>query len=44
MNYQLQVLRYGVTNKHGPHLDGLERVCTVVMYLVGKYKLFMVRL
>jgi hypothetical protein len=33
---QLQVLRYGPTNKYGPHIDGLERVATVLIYLVGK--------
>ncbi|KXZ48812.1 hypothetical protein GPECTOR_25g397 [Gonium pectorale] len=31
----MQVLRYGVTNKYGPHIDGLERVATVLMYLVA---------
>ncbi|KAG2447122.1 hypothetical protein HYH02_007868 [Chlamydomonas schloesseri] len=30
----MQVLRYGPTNKYGPHIDGLERVATVLMYLV----------
>ncbi|KAG2496397.1 hypothetical protein HYH03_005624 [Edaphochlamys debaryana] len=30
-----QVLRYGPTNKYGPHLDGLERVASVLMYLVA---------
>mmetsp|Transcript_25114 Transcript_25114/g.63685 ORF Transcript_25114/g.63685 Transcript_25114/m.63685 type:complete len:368 (-) Transcript_25114:544-1647(-) len=30
----MQVLRYGPTNKYGAHLDGLERVATVLMYLV----------
>ncbi len=33
---QLQVLRYGPTNKYGAHIDGLERVATVLMYLVGE--------
>ncbi len=32
----LQVLRYGPTNKYGPHQDGLERVMSVLMYLVGE--------
>ncbi|EFJ42276.1 hypothetical protein VOLCADRAFT_67269 [Volvox carteri f. nagariensis] len=32
----MQVLRYGRTNKYGPHIDGLERVATVLMYLVGE--------
>ena len=31
-----QVLRYGPTNKYGPHIDGLERVATVLIYLVGE--------
>lgn len=31
----MQVLRYGPTNKYGPHIDGLERVATVLMYLVA---------
>jgi len=31
----MQVLRYGPTNKYGPHLDGLERVCSVLIYLVA---------
>ncbi|KAG2500261.1 hypothetical protein HYH03_001839 [Edaphochlamys debaryana] len=31
----MQVLRYGVSNKYGPHLDGLERVASVLMYLVA---------
>lgn len=30
----MQVLRYGPTNKYGPHIDGLGRVCTVLIYLV----------
>ncbi|KAG2489361.1 hypothetical protein HYH03_012191 [Edaphochlamys debaryana] len=30
----MQVLRYGPTNKYGAHIDGLERVATVLMYLV----------
>lgn len=30
----LQVLRYGPTNKYGAHIDGLERVATVLIYLV----------
>ncbi|KAG2495660.1 hypothetical protein HYH03_006260 [Edaphochlamys debaryana] len=30
----LQVLRYGPTNKYGAHLDGEERVATVLIYLV----------
>ncbi|GFR51271.1 hypothetical protein Agub_g13579 [Astrephomene gubernaculifera] len=30
----MQVLRYGPTNKYGAHMDGLERVATVLMYLV----------
>ncbi|KAG2444390.1 hypothetical protein HXX76_001143 [Chlamydomonas incerta] len=30
----MQVLRYGPTNKYGPHIDGLGRVATVLMYLV----------
>ncbi|KAJ9512849.1 hypothetical protein QJQ45_029174 [Haematococcus lacustris] len=30
-----QVLRYGPTNKYGPHLDGLERVASVLIYLVA---------
>ncbi|KAJ9512353.1 hypothetical protein QJQ45_012870 [Haematococcus lacustris] len=29
------VLRYGPTNKYGPHLDGLERVASVLIYLVA---------
>ena len=32
----LQVLRYGPTNKYGPHMDGLNRVMSVLIYLVGK--------
>lgn len=32
--WPLQVLRYGPTNKYGAHIDGLERVLTVLMYLV----------
>uniref|UniRef100_A0A7S0YLU1 Fe2OG dioxygenase domain-containing protein n=1 Tax=Polytomella parva TaxID=51329 RepID=A0A7S0YLU1_9CHLO len=31
----MQVLRYGATNKYGPHTDGLGRVATVLMYLVA---------
>mmetsp|Transcript_26898 Transcript_26898/g.58722 ORF Transcript_26898/g.58722 Transcript_26898/m.58722 type:complete len:357 (-) Transcript_26898:792-1862(-) len=31
----MQVLRYGVTNKYGPHIDGLERVMSVLIYLVA---------
>lgn len=31
-----QVLRYGPTNKYGPHIDGLERVLTVLMYVIGE--------
>lgn len=31
----MQVLRYGPTNKYGAHMDGLERVVTVLMYLVA---------
>ena len=31
-----QVLRYGPTNKYGPHMDGLERVMSVLIYLVGE--------
>ncbi|GIL49191.1 hypothetical protein Vafri_5341 [Volvox africanus] len=31
----MQVLRYGRTNKYGPHIDGLERVATVLIYLVA---------
>ncbi len=30
----MQVLRYGPTNKYGPHMDGLERVMSVLIYLV----------
>jgi prolyl 4-hydroxylase len=30
----MQVLRYGPTNKYGPHIDGLERVMSVLIYLV----------
>ncbi|KAG2495664.1 hypothetical protein HYH03_006264 [Edaphochlamys debaryana] len=30
----MQVLRYGPTNKYGAHLDGEERTATVLMYLV----------
>ncbi|GAX79135.1 hypothetical protein CEUSTIGMA_g6575.t1 [Chlamydomonas eustigma] len=30
----MQVLRYGPTNKYGPHLDGLGRVMSVLIYLV----------
>ncbi|KAL6752059.1 hypothetical protein V8C86DRAFT_2764411 [Haematococcus lacustris] len=32
---EMQVLRYGPTNKYGPHLDGLERVASVLIYLVA---------
>lgn len=31
----LQVLRYGPTNKYSAHLDGLNRVATVLIYLVA---------
>jgi len=31
----MQVLRYGVTNKYGAHMDGLERVMSVLIYLVA---------
>eukprot|EP00798_Chlamydomonas_sp_ICE-L_P021598 gene21598-28597_t len=31
----MQVLRYGPTNKYGPHLDGLGRVMSVLIYLVA---------
>ncbi|KAG1660152.1 hypothetical protein FOA52_007809 [Chlamydomonas sp. UWO 241] len=31
----LQVLRYGVSNKYGPHCDGLGRVMSVLIYLVA---------
>jgi len=30
----MQVLRYGPTNKYGPHLDGLGRVMSVLIYLI----------
>ena len=30
-----QILRYGPTNKYGAHLDGLGRVMSVLIYLVG---------
>ncbi|KAG2495661.1 hypothetical protein HYH03_006261 [Edaphochlamys debaryana] len=30
----LQVLRYGPSHKYGPHLDGLKRAATMLMYLV----------
>ncbi len=32
-----QVLRYGPTNKYGAHIDGLGRLCTVLIYLVGEW-------
>ena len=32
----VQVLRYGPTNKYGPHMDGLNRVMSVLIYLVGE--------
>ena len=32
----MQVLRYGPTNKYGPHMDGLERVMSVLIYLIGE--------
>lgn len=31
----MQVLRYGPTNKYGAHLDGLERVMSVLIYLIA---------
>ncbi|PNH08112.1 Prolyl 4-hydroxylase subunit alpha-3 [Tetrabaena socialis] len=31
----MQVLRYGPTNKYGAHIDGLERVASVLIYLVA---------
>ena len=30
----MQVLRYGPTNKYGPHIDGLGRVMSVLIYLI----------
>eukprot|EP00955_Chlamydomonas_euryale_P067399 359833-Chlamydomonas_euryale.AAC.10 len=30
----IQVLRYGPTNKYGEHMDGLGRVLSVLIYLV----------
>ena len=32
----IQVLRYGPTNKYGAHMDGLGRVMSVLIYLVGE--------
>ena len=32
----MQVLHYGPSNNYGPHQDGLERVLTVLLYLVGE--------
>jgi hypothetical protein len=34
----LQVLRYGPTNQYKAHLDGLERVATVLIYLIPPEK------
>ncbi len=31
-----QVLRYGPSNKYGAHMDGLGRVASVLIYLVGE--------
>eukprot|EP00798_Chlamydomonas_sp_ICE-L_P026246 gene26246-17345_t len=31
----MQVLRYGPTNKYGPHVDGLGRVMSVLIYLAA---------
>jgi len=31
----MQVLRYGPTNKYGPHMDGLGRVMSVLIYLIA---------
>lgn len=31
----MQVLRYGPSNKYGPHMDGLGRVCSILIYLVA---------
>ncbi len=30
----MQVLRYGPTNKYGAHMDGLGRVMSVLIYLI----------
>ncbi|KAF5825366.1 hypothetical protein DUNSADRAFT_11196, partial [Dunaliella salina] len=32
----MQVLRYGPTNQYKAHTDGLNRTCTVLIYLVGE--------
>ncbi|KAG1666962.1 hypothetical protein FOA52_004245 [Chlamydomonas sp. UWO 241] len=37
ISYQedIQVLRYGVSNKYGAHMDGLGRVMSVLIYLIA---------
>lgn len=34
---QCQVLRYGISNKYGAHMDGLGRIMSVLIYLIGEW-------